>query len=48
MSEDERVKSKECIHCDRFFECKGRPKNVVRCVNFVERKSFNGRKKDVY
>ena len=38
VSEDERVKTKECIHCDRFFECKGKPKSVDRCVNFVERK----------
>ena len=49
MSEDnKRIKTKECIQCDKFFECKGKPKSVVRCVNFVERKSFNGRKKDVY
>lgn len=48
MSEGERGKTKECIQCDKFFECKGRPKNVVRCVNFVERKNGNGGKKDVY
>jgi hypothetical protein len=39
MSEEIKLtKTRECIQCDRFFECKGRPQGVVRCVNFVERK----------
>ena len=36
---DEPAKTKECIRCAKFFDCKGKPKGVDRCVNFVERKN---------
>lgn len=29
--------SKECMHCDKMFECKGKPKEVDKCVNFKPR-----------
>lgn len=32
------AKSRECIGCKHFFECKGKPKKIERCVNFEERK----------
>lgn len=31
-------KDRECIHCEKFFECEGKPKEVKQCINFVERK----------
>jgi hypothetical protein len=43
MSEVKLTKNRECIRCDKFFECDGKPKEVVRCVNFVERKQKNGK-----
>ena len=45
---DERiVKDKECIHCEKFFECDGKPAKVKLCVNFVGRKEEDGREKNV-
>jgi hypothetical protein len=29
------IKDKECIHCRKFFECNGKPKNKP-CVNLEE------------
>lgn len=45
---EERVKASafECIHCDKFFECKLKEAKGDRCVNFVERRSKNGKNKD--
>jgi len=44
MSEEVKIiKSKECIRCARFFECKGKPSTVDLCLNFVERKQKDGR-----
>ena len=31
-------KDKECITCEHIFECKGKPENVKRCLNYKERK----------
>ena len=31
-------KDKECIHCEHFFDCAGKPKEVKLCLNFKERK----------
>lgn len=30
------VKDRECIHCNKFFECKGKPRGTL-CVNIEER-----------
>lgn len=30
-------KDRECIHCENFFECAGKPKNE-KCLNYKERK----------
>lgn len=35
------IKDRECIHCDKFFECKGKPPNI-KCINFTPRKDKNG------
>ena len=40
------IHDKECIHCKKFFDCKGKPRNTS-CVNLEERKE-DGYKKNVY
>jgi hypothetical protein len=40
----ELVKDRGCIHCEKFFECKGKPRGAL-CVNFEERKDDDGRRK---
>lgn len=37
------MKDKECIRCKKFFECPGKPKDVI-CLNFTERKKKDGDK----
>ena len=38
IPEDEKlIKNRECISCKNFFDCKGKPRKVERCVNRVER-----------
>lgn len=32
------VKDTECLHCKKFFDCKGKPKSNVSCVSYEERK----------
>ena len=32
------IKDKDCISCDKFFDCDGKPRRVERCVNKVERR----------
>ena len=32
---DNLVHDRECLHCKKFFECKGKPRGAV-CVNFEE------------
>ena len=39
-------KDRECIHCEKFFDCPGKPEKVKLCVNFVERKDEDGNKKN--
>lgn len=41
-AKDTLKKGKECIHCEKFFDCPGKPKNVERCLNFKERKDEDG------
>lgn len=31
------MKTKECIHCERFFECKGKEKDKP-CLHYKERR----------
>lgn len=33
-------KDRECLRCERFFECKGKPEGVKRCIKFVERNAY--------
>lgn len=40
-------KDRECLHCKEFFECKGKPEEVKRCVNYTERGESGGREKNV-
>lgn len=35
-------KDKECMHCESFFSCKGKPRDVEQCLLFKERKKKNG------
>ena len=37
----------ECIHCEKFFECTGRPEGVKRCLNFSERRDKSVRTANV-
>lgn len=39
---NETKKDKECLHCEHFFDCKGKPKEVKQCINFKEREDKNG------
>ena len=41
MDELKLVKDKECLQCEKFFDCKGKPKEVDECLNFEERKKVN-------
>ena len=40
------MKDRECIKCEKFFDCEGKPKGVDKCLYFTERKKDNGNKKD--
>lgn len=31
-------KDKECIYCEHFFNCNGKPKDVERCIQFKDRR----------
>ena len=35
-NEQKPIKDKECMHCKKFFDCKGKNSDSP-CVNFVER-----------
>ena len=41
---DKHKKDRECLHCEKFFECQGKPKEVNQCLNFKERKEQDGRR----
>lgn len=32
------VKDKECIYCQKMFECKGKMRGVTNCINFEQYK----------
>jgi hypothetical protein len=32
------LKDKECLHCEKFFDCQGKPKGTKECLQFEERK----------
>lgn len=36
------VKDRECLHCEKFFDCNGKPRDIKQCVNFTERKKKDG------
>lgn len=38
---EELKKDRECLHCERFFDCAGKPKEVDQCLMFEERKDKN-------
>lgn len=43
MTEEEKkeiVKTMECVKCEKLFECKGRPREITACVNFIPRKEI--------
>lgn len=40
-------KTRECLHCEHLFKCKGKPLNVDKCLNFEERKKEDGRTQNV-
>lgn len=43
MMEDKLIKDRECIHCERLWECKGKPEGI-QCVAFTPRKEKEGNK----
>lgn len=42
-------KDRECLHCKKFFDCDGKPKEIATCINYIERKVGDsvGRTQDV-
>lgn len=36
-------KDRECLHCTEFWDYKGKPEGVKRCLNFKERKELEGK-----
>ena len=43
MEQEKKLKKdRECIHCERFFDCPGKPEGVKECLNLVERKNKDG------
>lgn len=32
------IKDRECLHCEKFFDCNGKPKDIKECLQFKERK----------
>ena len=42
MEVEKMVKDRECLKCEKFFDCKGKPKEIKQCLNFAERKKENG------
>lgn len=35
-------KDRECMHCEKFFDCPGKPVKVKMCINFEGRKQKDG------
>lgn len=42
MEEQKLKKDRNCLHCERFFECSGKPDTVKNCLNFKEREKKEG------
>ncbi len=38
---EELKKDRECLHCENFFDCKGKLKEIKECLPFKERKKVN-------
>lgn len=36
-AEEKLIKNQECATCKIWLECKGKPRHVEKCVNYVER-----------
>lgn len=34
----ELIKNMECVSCRKMFDCKGKPRDIDRCVNYEQRK----------
>lgn len=37
QEEEKLIKNMECATCKNHFECKGKPRTVEKCVNYIER-----------
>ena len=33
------IKDRECIECEHFLMCKGKPKDTERCIRFEQREN---------
>lgn len=44
VMQEDRKKDRECLHCEKLFKCKGKPKDVDRCVSFEARKGSSNAK----
>lgn len=31
-------KDRNCMHCEKLFDCKGKPQEVKRCLQYKERR----------
>lgn len=38
MEEQKLKKDRNCLHCEHFFDCEGKPAQVKDCINYKERK----------
>lgn len=36
---EELIKNQECVSCENLFTCKGKPRGVTACLNYMERKN---------
>lgn len=37
--EEKLIKNQECVSCKNLFTCKGKPRGIDKCLNYMERKS---------
>lgn len=33
------IKNQECVTCKNLFACKGKPRGIGKCLNYMERKT---------
>lgn len=33
-------KDRECLHCNKFFDCEGKPPDIENCLQFEEREEL--------